>query len=51
VGKEVIHFPVKSAKEGANTVELNMQGMPAGVYFYSLFVNGNNIDTKKMVVL
>ncbi|HEY9113807.1 MAG TPA: T9SS type A sorting domain-containing protein [Bacteroidales bacterium] len=51
VGKEVMHIPVRSAKEGSNTVELNMQGLPSGIYYYSLIVNGAQADTKKMVVV
>ena len=51
VGKEVQRIPVKSAKEGANSVELNMQGLPSSIYYYSLIVNGTQADTKKMVVL
>ena len=51
VGKEVQRIPVKSAKEGSNTVELNMQGLPSGIYYYSLIVNGTQADTKKMVVV
>jgi hypothetical protein len=51
VGKEVKRTPVNSAKEGANTVELNMQGLPVGIYYYSLIINGTQLDTKKMVVV
>ena len=51
VGKEVMHITVNSAKEGSNTVELNMQGLPSGIYYYSLIVNGTQADTKKMVVV
>jgi hypothetical protein len=51
VGKEIQRIPVKSAKEGSNTVELNMQGLPSGIYYYSLIVNGNQTDAKKMMVL
>jgi len=51
VGKEVQRILVKSANEGANTIELNMQGLPSGIYYYSLIVNGTQTDTKKMVVV
>jgi hypothetical protein len=51
VGKEVQHIPVKSVLEGINTVELNMQGLTSGIYYYSLFINGKQTDTRKMVVV
>jgi len=51
VGKEVKRTPINSAKEGANMVELNMQGLPAGIYYYSLIINQKQADTKKMVVV
>ena len=33
------------------SIHVNLSGFSSGIYAYSLIVNGNNIDTKKMVVV
>jgi hypothetical protein len=38
------------AQRGANQVEFQTQGLAAGTYLYSLFVDGKLIDTKKMMI-
>jgi len=38
------------ATRGANQIEFQTQGLAAGTYLYSLFVDGNLIATKKMVL-
>jgi len=50
LGKTVKQLNFASQNEGENKVEINLSGMPAGIYFYSLFVKGQLADTKKMVV-
>ena len=37
-------------QKGANQVEFQTQGLAAGTYLYSLFVDGKFVDTKKMVI-
>ena len=38
------------ATQGRNQVELHTSGMAAGTYLYSLFVDGNLVATKKMMI-
>jgi len=38
------------AQQGANQVEFRTQSLSAGTYLYSLFVDGEFISTKKMVI-
>ncbi|HKK39303.1 MAG TPA: tail fiber domain-containing protein [Cryomorphaceae bacterium] len=38
------------AVRGANQVEFQTQGLAAGTYLYSLFVDGKFVDTKKMMI-
>jgi hypothetical protein len=37
--------------EGAHFVELTSEGLPPGVYFYTLEINGRVTDSKKMTVM
>ena len=37
--------------EGRYEVEFNGEGLPSGIYYYSLKINGILIDTKRMVLL
>jgi hypothetical protein len=39
-----------SVQRGANQVEFQTQGLAAGTYLYSLFVDGKFVDTKKMMI-
>ena len=38
-------------KSGTITYDFNGSELSSGVYFYSLFVDNNRIDTKKMVLV
>lgn len=49
LGKEVLTIGNSVQDKGVNKTELDMGGMPTGFYFYSLFINGQLSDTKKMV--
>lgn len=51
VGREVKRINEKSQNAGLNKIELNMNGLPSGIYFYSLYINGQVSDTKNMVLL
>lgn len=48
-GKTIKQYNVPA--QGKGTLNLNVATLPAGTYNYSLFVNGNIIDTKKMVLI
>ncbi len=37
--------------KGLNKVQFDSSGLPAGVYFYNLEINGNLSDSKKMTIL
>jgi hypothetical protein len=50
LGKTVKQFNFSSQQAGENKVELKLNGLTSGIYFYSLYVNGQLSDTKKMVV-
>jgi hypothetical protein len=50
-GKEVLQMNIKQVKSGHNKIELNMQGMPVGIYYYSLIINGSPVDTRKRVLI
>ncbi|MGB6035681.1 MAG: tail fiber domain-containing protein [Cryomorphaceae bacterium] len=39
------------ATRGANQIEFQTQGLAAGTYLYSLFVDGKFVDTKKMMIV
>jgi len=38
------------ATRGANQVDFQTQGLAAGTFLYSLFVDGKFVDTKKMMI-
>ena len=48
-GKLVISSLEGNKTEGTHTIELNTNSLNAGVYFYSVIVNGNRL-TKKMTI-
>ncbi len=51
VGREVKRINETTQNAGLNKIELDMNGLPSGIYFYSIFVNGQLTDTKKMVLM
>ena len=51
LGREVKRINEKSQNAGLNKIELDMNGLPSGIYFYSLYINGQVSDTKNMVLL
>lgn len=55
LGKEVATLvnQKQTASTGARIfeVEFNGSNLPSGIYYYSLFINNNLIDTKKMVLI
>jgi tetratricopeptide (TPR) repeat protein len=50
-GKEVSVINPGSLKSGNHSVEFNSANLSAGIYFYSLEVNGTKTDTKKMTLM
>jgi len=50
-GKEIKTLVNKKQNAGEYKVEFNGSDLTSGVYFYSLFVEGKIIDTKKMVLV
>ena len=46
-GKMKKQIPINSAME---SVTINGYELPAGIYLYSLVVNGQEIDTKRMIL-
>ncbi|MBI9039532.1 MAG: T9SS type A sorting domain-containing protein, partial [Bacteroidales bacterium] len=47
--QKLIEMPYSDT--GINKLELNTAELPAGIYFYSLIIDGEVSDTKKMVVV
>jgi alpha-tubulin suppressor-like RCC1 family protein len=45
---EVKKCPVEN--KGNSSVQLDMQDLPSGIYYYGLMINGTIVDEKKMVV-
>ena len=50
-GKKQTELVNKIQNTGNYKVNLNGSNLPSGVYFYTMFVNGNRIQTKKMMLL
>lgn len=51
LGKEIMTLVNKKLEPGIYEVNFNGNNLASGIYFYSLSVNGNTIDTKKMLLL
>jgi photosystem II stability/assembly factor-like uncharacterized protein len=50
-GKEITKLMDENLKPGEYEITFDAKELPSGIYFYSLIVEGNLIDTKKMVLL
>jgi hypothetical protein len=50
-GKAVKQFPVQANRNSTGKIELNLENIPNGIYYYSLFINGIQADTKKMILI
>ncbi len=48
-GREVVYYPISSAGSGQVTTEYDH--LVSGTYLYSLFVDGNKVDTKRMTIV
>ena len=51
LGIEVKAINEAFKEKGLHKVELNANNLPAGIYYYSLLINGKLSDTKKMIVI
>lgn len=50
-GGEVISQELGYISAGENIIQIELKDLPSGIYFYSLVVNGVDVDSKKMVLL
>ncbi|HMS65064.1 MAG TPA: S8 family serine peptidase [Ignavibacteria bacterium] len=51
LGKEISTLVNENKNPGSYNVKFNSNGISSGIYFYSLYVNGNKTDSKKMVIV
>lgn len=51
LGKEVTTLVNQKQNSGNYNVKFNSNGISSGIYFYSMYIDGNQIDSKKMVVI
>jgi tetratricopeptide (TPR) repeat protein len=51
IGIEVKAINEAVKEKGLHIIDLNVNDLPAGIYYYSLLINGKLSDTKKMVVV
>lgn len=51
IGQEIATLVSKIQEPGTYEINFNGTDFPSGVYFYSLVVDGNLIDSKKMVLI
>ncbi|MEO6694680.1 MAG: T9SS type A sorting domain-containing protein [Ignavibacteria bacterium] len=51
LGNEVATLVNEIKPAGVYNVEWNASDFPSGVYLYKLWVDGNIIDTKRMILL
>ena len=51
LGNEVANLVSKNKQAGKYEVEFDGSDFPSGIYFYRLEVDGNHIDTKRMILL
>jgi hypothetical protein len=51
IGRNVRTIDCGEQTEGAHFVEFTSEGLPPGVYFYTLEINGRVTDSKKMTIM
>lgn len=51
IGIEIITLVNEKKNAGSYNVEFDGSGLPSGIYFYSLYLDNNLIDTKKMFLI
>jgi len=50
-GKQIVELVKQNQSAGTYEVDWNAADYPSGVYFYTLSVGGNILDTKKMILI
>jgi hypothetical protein len=50
-GKEIMTLINKKQNAGTYEIEFTASNLTSGVYFYTLFVDGNRVDTKKAILI
>lgn len=51
LGKEITTLVNQSLSAGTYNVSFNGNGISSGIYFYSLYLNGAKIDTKRFILI
>ncbi|MBK7445553.1 MAG: T9SS type A sorting domain-containing protein [Ignavibacteria bacterium] len=51
LGKEIKSYVNKKQTAGKYQIDFDGSGLSGGVYFYSLYLNNNLTDTKKMLMV
>jgi len=51
LGNEVAELVNEKQNAGYNSVEFDGSGFASGIYFYRLEIDGNIIDSKRMILL
>jgi serine protease AprX len=51
LGKEISTLVNQKQNSGSYSVKFNSNGISSGIYFYSMYIDGSQIDSKKMVVI
>lgn len=51
LGKEIATLVNKKQNAGVYEVEFNGEKLPSGIYFYSLYIDNNLINTRKMLLV
>ncbi|MCF6341302.1 MAG: hypothetical protein L3J31_00665 [Bacteroidales bacterium] len=51
LGKEIKQYAVQADEIDLGIVEINMDNTPQGIYYYSLFINGALVSTRKMMLI
>ncbi|MCX6164773.1 MAG: T9SS type A sorting domain-containing protein, partial [Ignavibacteriae bacterium] len=51
LGKEIESLVNEKQEAGIYVMSFNGSDLSSGIYFYSLFVDGNKIDTKRMILI
>jgi len=50
LGQLVLQIPQGTQTEGAYQATVSLINMPKGIYHYALFVDGERVDTKKIII-
>ena len=51
LGNEIESLVNQKQNSGNYKIEFSGSALPSGLYFYSLFIDGERVDTKKMVLV